>query len=296
MIKKFFELLDTSLKQTLYKNIILYGDNEGCGFIKYYYKKIYNKDVKAVIDRWKVDCNSQVIHLMGIYYMCGQKDIIVNTLPCDKGPLIEFENIGEKISNLVNLPKVINLFDIIFENTNIEYNITFYDWMEYKYNIDIIGTIQRKNVNGIGSHGYYPSDFRIIYEIFSDDSLFDIDDKVFDFGCGKGANIITLSQMGYRCIGGVEYTQQIYNILVDNLKKLHILNNINVYLEDATNLTNELDYYNVFILFNPFSYELTKKVIKNILESKKRKKRKIKIVYLEPICHMELVKAGGENI
>ncbi len=97
----------------------------------------------------------------------------------------------------------------------------------------------RKNVNGRGAHGYYPTNFTMLYEAFA--LLPDKQNaKIFDFGCGKGANFIALREFGYSKIGGVEYTDKIYQILKKNLGVLGIL-----YIENSIN-----DNINVSIYLN----------------------------------------------
>ena len=60
----------------------------------------------------------------------------------------------------------------------------------------------------------------------------------------------------------------------------------------ATLLSNELDLYNVFFFFNPFSYKLFEIMFENILQSIDRKKREVKIFYAEPMCHNLIVNSG----
>ena len=167
-------------------------------------------------------------------------------------------------------------------------------------------TCQRKDVKGIGSHGYYPTDFRLIYEVFVESGLFNKQDIILDCGCGKGASLIGLFECGYKKLGGIEYTDYIYNILVSNMYKMGIdcvtvkhtdvsdifNKGVVCYLGDATLLSNELDLYNVFFFFNPFSYKLFEIMFENILQSMDRIKRKVKIFYAEPMCHNLIINSG----
>ena len=187
--------------------------------------------------------------------------------------------------------------------------------MEQQYGLDILNTIQRKYVTGEGAHGYYPTDFRVFMDGLCDFQISD-SDAVFDIGCGKGSSVIAFNELGFRNIGAVEYTKDIFTTLDSNLTKLglhhcvhavddhNICQNIcqnmgtgiHIYYGNATELNREFDDYNWFFLFNPFSLELTKKVIENILQSKKRRERKIYILYAEPIGHQIIMDTGKFEI
>lgn len=306
-----FIKLDKILSVTINRNIIIYGS--GGEWVQWFYKQFYGIEVKCIIDRWKVDQYEHILHLMSLYYIYDDNDVIINTNPKTKGPENEFNAIGEdwnrvKYSN----NQVIDLWDYIYEDNidkyeNIEkYTVSMYDYLEVKNGIEILDTCQRKDVKGIGSHGYYPTDFRLIYEVFVESGLFNKQDIILDCGCGKGASLIGLFECGYKKLGGIEYTDYIYNILVSNMYKMGIdcvtvkhtdvsdifNKGVVCYLGDATLLSNELDLYNVFFFFNPFSYKLFEIMFENILQSMDRIKRKVKIFYAEPMCHNLIINSG----
>ena len=149
-------------------------------------------------------------------------DVIINLYPASITPLIEFRKIGEKQECITNRIKVLRLYDLLYGNTGGRViPITFYNWIEFKFGVDITNTINRKGVFGKGSHGYYPTNFIMLPEAFS--SLWNKENKrVFDFGCGKGANFIALKEFGYSRMGGVEYTESIYGVLKHNLNLVGI--------------------------------------------------------------------------
>ena len=60
---------------------------------------------------------------------------------------------------------------------------------------------------------------------------------------------------------------------------------IKCYCGDATLMEEELDKYNWFFLFNPFTWNVMSKVLNNICKSIKRVPRKAYIFYAEPIGH-----------
>lgn len=67
---------------------------------------------------------------------------------------------------------------------------------------------------------------------------------------------------------------------------------IHCYLGDASNMEIQLDQYDDYFFFNPFSYQLSVTVFQHIIDSLKRRPRHVKIFYAEPICHRFLLESG----
>lgn len=83
--KLFCSKIDAVLKDTLDRDIIIFGSNPGGEFIRWYYKYFYQKEVVAVVDRWNSDHHFLVHHLMSLYYLWTEDAVIINTLPDGKG-------------------------------------------------------------------------------------------------------------------------------------------------------------------------------------------------------------------
>ena len=308
--KLFYHKMDAVLRETLNKDIIIFGSNPGGEFVRWFYENFYHKQVTAVVDRWNLDNHYQVHHLMSLYYLWTENAVIVNTLPEDIGPEKEFNTIGENWERTAwKEEQIVPLHKEIFgdEEAGKDRFITFYDWLETEYTLDILTSVRRADVKGKGSHGYYPTDFRMILEA-SDSGIFNKDAGILDFGCGKGAAMIVLRNCGFKKIAGIEFTDGIYDIMCDNLEKLGYCvekktdkavhteevneDRFYCYLGDASALRETLDNYHNFYFFFLFSYELTKAVLQNILDSLKRKPRKMAIFYAEPMCHSIIMQSG----
>lgn len=306
---EFCRLLDLYLEPTLDYNIIIYGCNNSGDFIRWYYKIYFNKDVKAVIDRWELSSTATVPHLWSLYYIYEENDIIINVSPANLKS--EFNNTGEVFDRLNYKDcQIINLWDKVYGESykkgNIKPEITYFDWIESRYQLDLLKTIKRSYVKGEHAHGYFPTDFRIFVEGIQRVGIPSDSDAVLDIGSGKGSAVIALKAIGFENIGAVEYTEQIYQTLIDNLNKMgmrysekhieytntSISKGVSCYLGDAALLNNELDNYNWFFLFNPFSWEVTERVLENICKSMERKKRKMFIFYAEPIGHQLIIETG----
>lgn len=91
----FLHKVDVALKETLDKDIIIFGSNQGGEFVRWFYETFYNKQIMAVVDRWNLDNHYQVHHLMSLYYLWTDNAVIINTLPDEIGPKAEFNAIGE---------------------------------------------------------------------------------------------------------------------------------------------------------------------------------------------------------
>lgn len=314
MWEEFKKRLDEVLSPIRNKNIIIYGANGV--FLQWFCERFYNKPVKCIIDRWQNDCYAHVLHLMSLYYIWDEKDVIINVKPAELGPKEEFLAIGEDWTKvLYKEEQIINLWDILYNDCKEkERDITFYDYAEYKTDVQLLSTIRRSEVKGEHAHGYYPTDYRLLYDIFMNSDSFSCEDAILDIGCGKGAGLIALWNLGFHNLGGIEYTDDVFDILTANMEKMGIpkkiyrdehgqrwvdtgggyfaSSEVRCYHGDAAQMAEALDCYNVFYLFNPFSYYLFSKVFKHIVESIKRNPRIVKIVYAEPMCHSLILDSG----
>ena len=280
------------------KNIVLFGCNRSTYFIIDYLEKVYNKKVKAVIDLWERSPSSTILHLYSFFYIYDKDDVILNLT--DKNVIEEFENAGEDWENIrYSKEQIIDIIPLLYGD---DYNdIDYYSWLEYKYNIDFLGNIRRKYLDGEDAHGYYPTDFKVLSQVF-DKEVIREEDAAFDFGCGKGAFMSMLIQFGFSKVGGVEYTKKVYDTLITNCGLLGLdcfenqshtsKDGVYVYNMDAGCLGEVLDDYNWFCLFNPFGLIKTKEVINSIFQSMDRKPRKIHILYAEPMGDSILMDSG----
>ena len=80
-------------------------------------------------------------------------------------------------------------------------------------------------------------------------------------------------------------------LLKNNFTKLGI-DYSNVIRDDASNVTEKLDEYNYFYMYNPFGGELFSKVIKNLEESYLRNKRRITLIYSGACLHSKVIEGG----
>lgn len=305
----FRERLDEVLCPLLDKNIIIYGCNQGGDFVRWYLKYFYSKDIKTFVDRWAFSPINTIPHLWSFYYLYDKNDVILNVTPNNISD--EFNDTGEQWE-FTNYKKnqIIDLWFMFYGDYRYGSSypdVTFYKWLEIQYHLDITKTVRRQFISGDG-HGYFPTDFRMIYEGIKRYHINFEEDSILDIGSGKGSAVFSLISSGFKKVGAVEYTDSIYDILKSNLERMGIwfeereldkTGNIDIleksvicYKGDAALMTEALDEYNWFFMFNPFPREILEKVIENICESRRRNPRICHIFYVEPIGHQYILDTG----
>lgn len=179
-------------------------------------------------------------------------------------------------------------------------SVQFMEWLEYMYDCNFVTAIDGSNFADGDIHQAHS------YRISTQKEIFPILDKchcvpktedgIFDFGCGKGGAMVAFLDYGFERVGGVEFENQIYEMMTSNFDKLGITYNdgqgVSCIHGDATQIKNELDEYNWFYYFDPFGKDIFEKTIQNICESIKRKPRKVHIISINPRFH-QVIKDSG---
>lgn len=165
-------------------------------------------------------------------------------------------------------------------------SLNFIIWMEEEYGCDFLVNKRNESFECVE---YTPSPYATIKKIASSLSI-KSDDALFDFGMGKGAALVQFYEYGFRNLGGVERDQELFAIAQDNFDRLKI-EDIEICCADAREMI-EIDQYNYFYFYNPFSGSVFQKVIDNIKDSYERRKRKIRIIYINTVCHDMIMDSG----
>jgi hypothetical protein len=116
-------------------------------------------------------------------------------------------------------------------------------------------------------------------------------DAIFDFGCGKGLGLVNFHRFGFKMICGVELNSHLCEIARKNLSKLKV-EGVSILNRDATSLGEELDPFNYFYFYNPFTGSVFRAVLDNLIMSLRRKPRQITIIYNYPIERDVISKCG----
>ena len=116
------------------------------------------------------------------------------------------------------------------------------------------------------------------------------EDKIFDYGSGKGFALILFSKYPFGEIGGVELVKELHDAAVKNFSRLK-LNHVKSYNEDATKF-EKIDQFNYFYVYNPFMKQIFEAVIQQIANSLSRNPRKIIFIYNRPVEKDFLINSG----
>lgn len=105
-------------------------------------------------------------------------------------------------------------------------------------------------------------------------------DALFDFGCGKGGVLRCASHFPFRRLGGIEISERLVTIARTNMVRLGIEATI---LHGDAGGFPDLDEWNSFYLFNPFTEATMRRVLANISHSRERNPRPLTIIYKNPV-------------
>lgn len=266
------------------KKVILYGYGESGIFIEWLFENVFGKRFMMIMD------DSKVLPKISIH----RRIILEYINPEDTAILVSFRKelmTENDMSHLTSFgyEEGKNLFflkEMIIPDT-----LGLYSFMEYEYGTDFQKRVDQSEFD-------YESPDATACGASRERSLLDMcrmpgifHGKVLDFGCGKGAAIAIMKMAGIEQVDGVEQSPMLAGTAQDNMAKLGE-DTVNIFNKDATKLTDQLDAYDTFYLYDPFRGETFRKVIKNIEASTRRKNRNVTIVYANPWMHKD-VEAGG---
>lgn len=266
------------------KKVVIWGYQRSGWFVEHLFKRAH-KQVEYIIDDGtgimpKVNIQRSIV----LQRMDKDTCAVLLTFEADKGAVQFLEDHGyEEGKNYLFVKK-------LFYGDTVGKRMTYYEWLEYKYNVDISAPRMIEEMKQAHSDcGNYAAgiDYALIDVL--DNFSFTENDSVFDFGCGKGGALVLFNKAGVEKLGGVEFDPDLYQVAQSNLQKLN-LGNVSLFNTDATLLDEELDGYNYFFMYNPFFGATFKKVIANIERSYNRNKRQIVLIYSGPYCHDLVVK------
>ena len=155
--------------------------------------------------------------------------------------------------------------------------MTYEEKMDHLLHIETGGSIRSKVT--VHHNGYEPTDYKIL-DLLIEKNLFNKEDVVIDFGCGKGrVDFYLRYKIGCRCIG-IEYNELIYQFALNNLEKAK-MDKIELINQDASLYSIPYEA-NIFYYFNPFSLEILQKTLHNILNSYYASPRHIYFIFYYP--------------
>lgn len=287
--KEFDEFINRMFYFTNGKRIVLWGYGLSGLFLQHLFVRT-NRRIEYIVDDSSVNPKIPVMRSCEIEDILPETCVVIISEERDekKEEFLKKRGFREDI-NYIYARK------FLYASLNSEdlwKNISYYEYLENKFGVDIV---ERKFVDKMESPkkdalNYSPGMGYPLIDVL-DNFVFQPGDAVFDFGCGKGGALLLFQRSGVSKIAGVEYDKPLYNILLDNFRKMGISAE-NIINGDAALIKNEIDDYNYFFMYNPFEGETFRQVIDNIEESWKRKRRKVTFIYSGPYCHQYVVAHG----
>lgn len=157
----------------------------------------------------------------------------------------------------------------------------FYDGM---LNIKTVGEQMGFN-QSIHYHRYEPTPYNALKELFAQYAL-NCNDRVVDFGCGKGRLNFYAHHLFNTSVAGIEMNEGFYLDAMENRKH---------YLKKNKKAIDKIEFFfclaeeyqidskdNRFYFFNPFSIQIFMKIVNNILSSFEKNEREIDVILYYP--------------
>ena len=141
-----------------------------------------------------------------------------------------------------------------------------YFFVEMPRGLDFTMRNKTTGISSEGSHGYALTPEKAFDQIINE---LDIkkSDNFIDIGSGKAGVPVYASKYNFGKIAGVEVEEFLHLKAVKNLKILGLTSRIDLYLEDALKF-DKYQEFNIYYLFNPFSYDVYQQVVDRIIESR----------------------------
>ncbi len=305
ILGEFRECLDNIMIQSIHSSILLYGYESYTGrFIKWYAEYYHNIKIDYLVStdmsRGRA-YDSEIFRpsVIDFNYRNVRQAVIWVTEPMTQNLRVDLEGKGYvKGKTYFDFYEAIYGSDIYGKNeedTDIfrkkkegKRDIQFLEWLEWKYGCNFVTRIHHDFLEVAGEHGggYGCTTQKEIFPILDHcHCIPQMDDAIFDYGCGKGGALVSFLDYGFQRVGGVEYEPKIYDVLKENINLLELESRVEILYGDAGEIMEPLDSYNWFYFFLPFDNYIFEKCVKAICESYKRKKRKIRIISISPYSH-----------
>lgn len=266
------------------KKVILYGYGESGIFIEWLFENVFGKHFMMIMDDSKVLPKIKIQRKIVLEYIDPESTAILVSFRKElmtENDMSHLTSFGyEEGKNLFFLKEMI-----------IPETLGLYSFMDYEYGTDFQKRVDQSEFDyeSPDATACGASRERTLLDMSCMPGLFH--GKILDLGCGKGAAIAIMKMAGIKEVDGVEQSHMLAEIAMGNMKKLGE-DMVTIFNEDATKLTEQLDTYDTFYLYDPFRGETFRKVIKNIEDSIRRKNRNVTIVYANPWMHKD-VEADG---
>ena len=147
------------------------------------------------------------------------------------------------------------------------------------------GGIQKGFHTSVNYHRYEPTPYSALEKLFLEYELSE-NDRVVDFGCGKGRLIFYTHYRFRTTVVGIEMDEKLYQDASDNRTrylKRSKSGGGHIHLHHCLAEEYSIDPSdNRFYFFNPFTIQIFRKIISSILKSVETSKRDVELVLYYP--------------
>lgn len=302
VLDEFRNKLDDVMHRCMDKRIVIYGYGYSGRFVAWYAEYYHSlKPDYIITEEYSNTIPYELPLFRASLFDFGYKDV--------KDAVVwlctaETEEIRDRLAahGYIKAQTYFDMNEIVYgegyDRSTADTNVQFMRFLEQKFQCDLVNSIS-VNASGHmieGMHGCINLTPKEIFPILDRCHCIPNEkDAIFDFGCGKGAAMLSFLDYGFSKVGGAEYADHVYEILVSNFRKMGIDpygETVTCIHGDAAKLQKEIDAYNWFYFFDPFEGALFRKVMDNLCESIARKPRKAYIINILPRFHKYIEGTG----
>ena len=188
----------------------------------------------------------------------------------------------ERIKTSIKRRGLLETIMLIPKKYLFRYKLRMYN---YRERVDIH---EMDGSNEIKKHAveYQPSDQVLFKKIFDNLDWHFQNSTFIDIGCGKGITLVSAAKLGFKKVIGVEFSPQLAAIALSNMNifSKQIDGKIEFEIVNIDGAKYEIPIEaDCFYFFNPFDDFILNQVLEKIINSLKKKYRKILIIYLNPL-------------
>ena len=174
---------------------------------------------------------------------------------------------------------------------------------ERKYHISTLGEDELKSLKGRGidiSHAtiYMPINYYVIERLMREIVKYESNKTFLDVGCGKGRAMIVAAAYGFEQITGIDFSKEFCEDSEATIKLYSQKNStahFTVINTDAYYFEIPNDITTIFF-FNPFDGFIMNEVVSNIIKSRNRNSRTIRVLYANPQHKSIFIENGFSEI
>ncbi|MEN3314159.1 MAG: hypothetical protein V7605_393 [Acidimicrobiaceae bacterium] len=188
-----------------------------------------------------------------------------------------------------------DLFDRLVKPVYVRARDTVNGHLERRHHINTMGSIQLEElgVGGEGRNRYEPSEWMVLRRVLPRREV-GADDVFIDVGSGMGRVVFQAAGYPFKRVIGVELSEELNRVAranIENNRDRLFCRDVELVTADATDYRLP-DDVTVAYFANPFTGDIFRTVIEQLLESLDRRPRRLRLIYRNPVEHDYLMSTG----